>query len=75
MYAIRSYYVLEPALSHVARYDLLAPGGILVAEAPAEKTLPSLAPPYGVSRVYRYGKIGLTVYRRGADGEKGERAE
>lgn len=67
--------LLEPALSHIARYDLLSPGGILVAEAPAEKALPTLAAPYGISRTYRYGKIGLTVYRRGTEGEKGEAAQ
>jgi len=67
--------LLEPALTHIARYDLLNPGGILVAEAPTEKTLPALAAPYGISHTYRYGRIGLTVYRRGTEGEKGETAQ
>ena len=56
--------LLEEALAHIARYDLLAPHGILVAEAATDQTLPALAPPYGIHRTYRYGKIGLSVYHR-----------
>ena len=56
--------LLEPALARIARFDILNPHGIIVAEAPAGRKLPALAAPYGVYRIYRYGKIGLTVYRR-----------
>ena len=64
--------LLEPVLAHIARFDILAPHGIIVAESPAGRTLPALAPPYGIHRVYRYGKIGLTVYHRSGDeGEQG----
>lgn len=60
---------LKRAIAHIARYDLLAPDGILVAECPEDKALPALDAPYRVSRTYRYGKIKVTVYRRDAEGE------
>ena len=60
--------VLERAIAHIARFDILAPHGIMVAECPAEKTLPALGAPYGLCREYRYGKIKAAVYRR--DGEE-----
>ena len=61
--------LLEPALAQIARFDILTPHGIIAAEAPSDKTLPALAAPYRVSRTYRYGKIGLTIYRRAGDEE------
>lgn len=63
--------LLEPALAHIARFDILLPDGIMIAEHPAERRMPTMAAPYGISRTYRYGKIGLTVYRRAGD-EKSE---
>ncbi|MBU5626324.1 16S rRNA (guanine(966)-N(2))-methyltransferase RsmD [Oscillibacter sp. MSJ-2] len=62
--------LIEPALAHIARFDILSPHGIIVAESPAGRALPALAPPYGIHRTYRYGKIGLTVYHRSADEEE-----
>lgn len=59
--------LLEPALLTVEKFDILAPHGIIVAEHPAGRTLPALAAPYRLHRTYRYGKIGMTVYRRGAN--------
>ncbi|MGM9618990.1 MAG: 16S rRNA (guanine(966)-N(2))-methyltransferase RsmD [Oscillospiraceae bacterium] len=56
--------LLEKALAHIARYDLLSPHGLIMAESRAEKRLPALSAPYGVYREYRYGKIKLTVYHR-----------
>lgn len=61
--------VLERAIAHIARFDILAPHGIMVAECPAEKTLPALSAPYGVYREYRYGRIKVTIYRRGGEEE------
>ena len=63
--------LLEPAIAHIARFDILHPHGIMVAEHPVDRTLPALAPPYRIHRTYRYGKIGLTVYRRDGN-EKNE---
>ena len=56
--------LLESAIAHIAKFDILAPHGIIVAEHPAEKALPALSAPYRLHRTYRYGKIALTVYRR-----------
>lgn len=59
--------LLERAIAHIVRFDILTPRGIIVAECPADKTLPVLSAPYGVYREYRYGKIKATVYRRGGE--------
>jgi hypothetical protein len=66
MISIGSYVadLLENAIAHLARFDILAPHGIIVAEHPVEKAMPALAAPYRLHRTYRYGKISLTVYRR-----------
>ena len=64
--------LLEPAIAHIARFDILSPHGIIVAEHPAGKTLPALAAPYRLHRTYRYGKIALTIYRRDQDQENEE---
>ena len=61
--------LLEPAIAHIARFDILNPHGIIVAECPAGRPLPELEPPYRIHRTYRYGKIGVTVYRRAGAGE------
>ena len=64
--------LLEPAIAHIAEFDILAPHGIIVAEHPANMVLPSLEAPYRLHRTYRYGKIGLTVYRRSGNEENEE---
>lgn len=64
--------LLEPALSLLAGIDILRPHGIIVAEHPADRVLPPLPEPYRVRRTYRYGKIGLTVFRRGGNEENNE---
>lgn len=61
--------LLEPALLQIAGFDILAPHGIIVAEHPAGRALPALPKPYKLHRTYRYGKIAMTVYRRGANEE------
>lgn len=61
--------LLEPAIARITAFDILAPHGIIVAEHPAERVLPALEPPYRLHKTYRYGKIGLTIYRRGGNEE------
>ena len=61
--------LLEPALAHIARFDILSPHGIILAEPPADRVLPALAPPYFIHRTYRHGKIGLTGTHRPGTGE------
>lgn len=65
--------LLERAVAHIARFDILAPDGIMIAESPAEKELPKLSAPYRVAREYRYGRIKVTLYRR--DGEEDDMRE
>ena len=64
--------LLEPAIAHIAKFDILSPHGIIVAEHPANMVLPALSAPYRLHRTYRYGKIGLTVYRRSGNEENEE---
>ena len=59
--------LLEPAIAQIAKFDILAPHGIIVAEHPVEKAMPALAEPYRIHKTYRYGKIALTLYRRSAN--------
>ncbi len=61
--------VLERAIAHIARFDILAPRGIIVAECPVDKVLPALSAPYRIHREYRYGKIKVTVYHRDGEAE------
>lgn len=61
--------LLETAIAHIARFDILTPHGIIIAEHPADKVLPALAPPYRMGRSYRFGKIGFTLYRRDGNTE------
>ena len=63
--------MLEPAIETIAKFDILAPHGIIVAEHPVGKVLPLLPAPYRLHKTYRYGKIGMTIFRRGTD-EKNE---
>lgn len=66
--------LLEEALERIVRFDILAPHGIIAAEAPAEKILPEPAAPYRMGRTYRYGRIAVTLFRRAGEGESEESA-
>lgn len=57
--------LLEKALEQIAAIDILSEHGIMVCESAAEQDLPALAEPYQKGREYRYGKIKITLYRRG----------
>ena len=64
--------LLEAAIAHIAKFDILSPHGIIVAEHPAGRVLPALTAPYRLGRTYRYGKIALSVYRRSGNEENEE---
>ena len=57
---------LERALEQIAAIDIVVKNGIIVCEVPAGHVLPELPPPYEKGREYRYGKIEVALYRRGA---------
>ena len=61
--------LLEPALEILTGFDILNPHGIIVAEHPADRVMAPPEAPYRIHRSYRYGKIGLTVFRRGGNQE------
>lgn len=57
--------LLEAALERcgASGFDILAPRGIIAAEHPADKA-PQPPASCRLHRTYRYGKIGLTIFRR-----------
>ena len=57
--------LLSRAIEAITRFDILSEHGIMVCESAADRLLPQVAPPYEQGREYRYGKIKLTVFRRG----------
>lgn len=59
--------LLDEALARIAAFDILLPGGIIVAESAADKSL--APPPLCSAREYRYGKIKVTIFRRAEEGE------
>ena len=64
--------LLEPALALLTGFDILNPHGIIVAEHPADRVMEAPEAPYRIRRTYRYGKIGLTVFRRSGNEENEE---
>ena len=64
--------LLEPVIARLRAFDILRPHGIIVAEHPVDQVLPAAEPPYKTGRVYRYGRIGVTLIRRGAEQEDEE---
>ena len=64
--------LLEPAIAHIAKFDILSPHGIIMAEHPVERTMPALAAPYRLHKTYRYGKIAVTMYRRSGNEQNEE---
>ena len=57
---------LERALELITAIDIVVGNGIIVCESPADHVLPMLPEPYEKGGEYRYGKIKVTLYRRGA---------
>lgn len=60
---------LENALKMITEIDILQTGGIIAAERPLGKALPSDLAGFTRSRDYRYGKILLTFYRKNQAGD------
>ena len=55
------------AMEAVKAFDILSKGGIMICESRPETLLPEFPAEYGSSRIYRYGKIKLTVVTRSTD--------
>ena len=55
------------AIEGIIEFDILSKGGIIVCETRPEVTLPEIPEGYGRVKVYKYGKIKLTVITRGTD--------
>ena len=56
--------LLEAALETIAAPGILAPGGIVTAEHPADAPPPVMGPSLRIRKTYRYGKIAVTLYER-----------
>lgn len=59
--------LLESAFQKLTAFDILNPHGIIVAEYPAEEPPPPPPAPYRLHRAYRYGKIAVSLFRRGGN--------
>lgn len=57
--------LLDRALEIIQNVDILTEGGIIVCESRREKSMPELRAPYARTLERRYGKIQITVYRKG----------
>lgn len=55
--------LLTKALDTVC--DRMSDYGIIICEHPSEVSLPEEVKGFGIYRVYKYGKINVTVYRKG----------
>lgn len=57
--------ILEDALQRCERS--VVPGGVVVCEHPSTQTLPPQVGTLICHKVYRYGKVGVTVYRKAVE--------
>ena len=55
------------AIEGIKEFDILSKGGIIVCETRPDVVLPEIPETYGRTKVYKYGKIKLTVITRGTD--------
>lgn len=60
---------LENAIKRISEIDILAEGGIIVTERPADKPLDGDFSGLVRSKDYRYGKTAITLFRREKDVE------
>ena len=58
--------LLEKALEAIQNVDILNDGGIIICESRREKSMPELSAPYRKTLARRYGKVCLTVYKKGS---------
>lgn len=58
--------LLQKALPMAARR--MAPGGVMICEAPTKEDLPEQAEDFRLVRRYSYGRISLALYRREGEG-------
>ena len=58
--------LVQSALPMAARR--MAPGGVMICEAPAKEDLPEQAEDFCLLRRYSYGRISLALYRREGEG-------
>ena len=57
--------LLNSTIKTIAGIDILAGNGIIICESRADQELPELPLPFQKSKDYRYGKIKVTLYRKG----------
>ena len=53
------------AMEAAKEFDILSKGGIMIAETRRDTALPFLGADYGTEKIYRYGRINITVITRG----------
>ena len=53
--------LMDAVLSKIIQFDILSDSGIIICETSIETTIAPLNAPYFIGRVYKYGKVKLTV--------------
>ncbi len=53
--------LMDAVLRKIIQFDILSEGGIIICETDSEMDLPPMNEPYYAGRVYKYGKVKLTV--------------
>jgi len=60
------YEDLDKIIEKIVQVDILSINGIMVCETDVNVALPEVESPYEKAREYRYGKVKITLYQRGA---------
>ena len=58
--------LMDAVLRKIITFDILSDGGIIICETDSETEITPLKEPYSVGRVYKYGKVKLTVCGKNA---------
>lgn len=53
--------IMPAVLQNIIKFDILSDGGIIICETDSETDISPLREPYYAGRVYKYGKVKLTV--------------
>ena len=59
--------LMDAVLRKIIQFDILSDGGIIICETSIETDVAPLSAPYFIGRIYKYGKVKLTVCGKSAN--------
>lgn len=62
--------LMDVVLGKIIQFDILSYSGIIICETDSETEISPLREPYFIGRVYKYGKVKLTVCGKESRGER-----